>query len=147
MRKFFIGTMMVCLLGAMTIGAVLAWNGSATSQRTATTGSASAQIWNVIDSGNLVVPTGNPIKVADGGIWNDGDIAVFVTSGSVSNAIVTGIGACGLTGSVTVTDGASVAVNATASPLYDVYLTMATGAGDACQAGAITYNLTINVSS
>ena len=147
MRKFLIGTMLVSLLAALAIGGVLAWTGSYTEQQNAATGSASAEIWNVVNTGNLVVPTGDPIKVANGGIYNNSDIPVGVTSGSVSDATVSGVGTCGLTGSVNVTNANNVAVGATASPLYDVYLTMATFASDACQNGAITYNLTINVES
>ena len=147
MRKLLIGTMLVSLLAALAIGAVLAWNGSDTSLENAASGSASAEIWNVQDTGNLVVPTGDPIKVANGGIYNNGDIPVGVTTGSVNNAQVTGVGTCGLSGSVNVTNTNNVAVGATSAPLYDVYLTMATWASNACQNGAITYDLTINVES
>ena len=146
MRKLFIGTILVSLLGAAVIGAALAWTGQAVSTgQTAATGEVSAQVWNVVGTGALVVPTGNWIKVADGGLYNDGDIAVGAVSGSVSNAQVTGVGTCGLSGLVAITDGGKVAVGSTASPLYDVSLAMPTNAGNACQNGAITYDLTINV--
>ena len=148
MRKLFIGTILVSLLGAAVIGAALAWTSQAVSTgQTAATGVASAQVWNVVGTGAKVIPTGNSILVANGGLYNNGDIAVGAVTGSVSNAVVTGVGTCGLSGSVVITNGGMVSVGATASPLYDVYLAMATNAGNACQNGAITYDLTINVSS
>ena len=146
MRKLFIGTILVSLLGAAVIGAALAWTGQATSTgQTATTGEVSAQVWNVVGTGALVVPTGNWIKVADGGLYNDGDIALHAVSGSVSNVWVTNVGTCGLSGSVVITNGGYLSVESTGYPLYDVFLAMPTDAGDACQNGAITYDLTINV--
>ena len=149
MRKLFIGTILVSLLGALAIGAVLAWTGSTTNGtgQSAATGEVSAQVWNVAGTGALVVPTGAPILVATGGLYNDGDIAMGATGGSVSNAVVTNVGTCGLSGSVTVTNGGLLAVGATVAPLYDVYLTMGTGAGNGCQNGAISYDLTIDISS
>jgi hypothetical protein len=148
MRKLFIGTILVSLLGAAVIGAALAWTGKAVSTgQTATTGEASAQVWNVVGTNALVVPTGGWIKVADGGLYNIGDIPVGAVSGSVDNAVVTDVGTCGLSGYVEVIDGYKVPVGSTASPLYNVYLAMPTDAPDVCQNGAITYDLTINVSS
>jgi hypothetical protein len=148
MRKLFIGTILVSLLGAAVIGAALAWTSQAVSTgQTATAGEASAEVWNVIGTGALVVPTGNWIKVADGGLYNDGDIPVSAVSGSVNNAYVTGVGTCGLVGLVEITNGGKVSVGATASPLYNVFLAMPTNASDLCQNGAITYDLTVNVSS
>ena len=146
MRKLFIGTILVSLLGAAVIGAALAWTGQATSTaQPARTGIVSAQVWNVVGTNAPVVPTGQWIKVADGGLSNNGDIALHAVSGSVSNVWVTNVGACGLSGLVQITDGGFVAVGAMASPLYDVSLAMPTNAGNACQNGAITYDLTINV--
>jgi hypothetical protein len=145
MRKLFLGTALTSLMAAVLIGGALAWTGSTSGSSTATAGEVAVAFYDYVQINNPVVPTGNPIKVARGGLTNTGDIQVYVTGGSV-----TGTGnspGCGVTGSVVVTDNNWLAVGESRSNLYDVYLTMATNAHDGCQNAALGYDITINVSS
>jgi len=146
--------MLTSLIGTLVIGAALAWTGTTSSSpQSATAGSVSASVYNYVPTANVVIPTALPIKVGDAGITNSGAIAVNVTGGSVSG-IVTGDGACnayigisGITGSVTVTNAGFVGPSTSFSPLYDVFLTMGTGAPNGCQGQTISFNLTVNVAT
>ncbi|MGE3075405.1 MAG: hypothetical protein AB7N24_16740 [Dehalococcoidia bacterium] len=144
MRKIFLGLMLSSALAAVVIGGALAWTGSTSGSTSALAGNVDVALYNVAGSGNVVVPTGNPIKVADGGITNNGDIPVYVSSGSV---LYTGNPICSTTGSVVVTNNNYIAVGQSYTPLYDVYLTMGVTADDACQNYTLPYTLTINVQS
>jgi hypothetical protein len=150
-RRLFIGTMLTSLLGALVIGGVLAWTGStAATPESATSGVAAAAVYNYVNTpGALVLPTGLDIKVGDAGITNTGNIAVHVTGGTVTNVTynVGNSGACGVTGSVAVTNPNPIAPGASFAPLYDVFLNMPTTAGDICQNNTIGFDLTINVAT
>ena len=145
MRKLFIGTILVSLLGALVIGAVLAWTGSAKGPASATAGSVGVDFYNWVDTGNKVVPNDTWIQVADSGFRNTGNITVHATGGVVSN--IWGAGACNddISGAVNVSDGSSVAAGTTIDDAYDIFLMMGSGAEDACQGATINYDVTIDV--
>ena len=149
MRRLFIGTILVSLLGAAVVGAVLAWTGSTpSSQQNATAGAVSVEVyWNSGDiSGAVVVPDNAWTKVASGGITNTGDIAVHVTGGTVTYN--PGVGPdCLVTGQLDDIVGTSVAKAASVGNLYGVYLKMATTAPDGCQSSPLVYDVVIDVES
>ena len=145
MRKFFLGLMLSSALGAVVIGGALAWTGSADGSSSAQAGKIAVSIYNYNTSvGSKVVPTGNAIKVATGGISNTGDIAVHVTGGTVT---YTGNPICHVSGSVGDVNNVTVNTNTSVPGLYNVYLTMGPGADDACQNYTLPYNVSINVAS
>jgi len=153
MRKLFIGTILVSLLGALAIGAVLAWTGSTTGSSSAQAGSVSVAFYGYDQLSNKVVPNNQWIEVANGGLTNNGDIAVHVradpNAGSVST--ISYANSCGgapyTDGAVNQESGSSVNPGNSADDLYRVYLRAATGLPDACQGQTISYDVTINVES
>ena len=149
MRKLFIGTIVVSLLGALVIGAALAWTGSTTGSGSATAGGVGVTFNNWVPTGNPVVPNDNWIQVADTGFTNTGDITVHATGGSVSGIDVPGGGACNdnLLGAVNVSDGSNVLPGNSIGDAYDVFLKMDTLAEDDCQGDTINYSVTIDVST
>ena len=155
MRKLFIGTLMVSLLGALVIGAVLAWTGTTpASSRTATAGNVVVSVyWSTGDTGNKVVPTNQWIEVAKAGISNTGDIDVHVRAdpnagsiGAISYSPSCG-GADNTSGRVVLLNGGNVPTNSSAGDLVSVQLAADTGLEDACQGATINYDVTINVES
>lgn len=144
MRKLFAGTIALFLLAAVGIGGAFAWTGSTSGSGQADAGQVSVQLYAYNATGNKVVPTGNAIHVARAGITNMGDIGVHVTGGSVS---YTGNPICQVSGSVSVINGGTVGVGGSAGDLFDVYLTMGTGADDSCQNNSLPYDVTITVAS
>ncbi len=157
MRKLFIGTMVVCLLGALTIGAVLAWNGSATSPRSATAGSVSIAFNSYAPTANPVIPNDTDILVATTGFTNNGDIAVKPNAVSPGSASVTGTSAgsnCTAGNFLTPrpntvgTNGGYVGPAGTSGgDAFHVHVQMKSGAVDACQGVTIDYSVTINVTT
>jgi len=145
MRKLFIGTILVSLLGAAVVGAALAWDGSASSTQTATAGEIHAYAYDFVGTGALVVPTNSWIEVGSIGLGNDGDITLHATSGSVGN--ISYAGECQLSGKVDVANGGDVLVGQAFGGLYDISLAMGTGAINNCQNATISYDLTLNFSS
>jgi hypothetical protein len=154
MRKLFIGTMVVCLLGALAIGAVLAWTGSTTSSRSATAGTVSIDFHNYTPTANPVIPNATDIEVARTGFTNTGDIAVMPRASNPGSANVTGTsaGGCDTTNFNTprnnAVGGSSGYVNPgndSGDDAFRVYLNMKSGAADACQGATISYDVTINV--
>jgi len=154
MRKLFIGTLMVSLLGALVIGAVLAWTGSTTDSSSAQAGSVSVAFYGYDQTANKVVPNDQWIEVANGGLTNNGDIPVHVRAdpnagsvGSISYSPACG-GSANTLGAVNQASGSTVNVGASVDdPLYRVYLKADTGLPDACQGATISYDVTINVES
>jgi hypothetical protein len=154
-RKLFIGTMAVCLLGALTIGAVLAWTGSTTGSGSATAGSVSIDFHNYAASANLVIPNDTDIEVARTGFTNNGDIKVKPDAGNPGSASVTSTSkpvACDTSNFASPrpnTVGTSTAyVNPgsdSGDDAFRVYVQMKSGAVDACQGVTINYAVTINV--
>jgi hypothetical protein len=145
MRKLFIGTILVSLLGAAVIGAALAWDGSATSTQSATTGGIHAYAYDFVGTSALVVPTDSWIQVGSIGLGNDGNITLHATSGSVGN--ITYAAACALSGKVDVANGGDVLVGNQYGGLYNISLAMGLGADNSCQNQTISYDLTLNFSS
>lgn len=147
MRKLFIGTIVVSLLGALVIGAALAWTGSAKGPASATAGTVGVEFYNWQPTGNPVIPNDSYIKIADSGFHNTGDIAVHATGGLVDNIWVAGASACNddISGAVNVSDGSAVAPGGYIADAYDIFLYMGAGAEDSCQGATINYDVTINV--
>jgi len=147
MRKLFIGTIVVSLLGALVIGAALAWTGSAKGPASATAGTVGVAFYNWVPTGNLVIPNDTYIKVADSGFTNTGNITVHATGGLVGNIWETAGGACNdnITGAVNVSDGSNVLPGNSIADAYDVYLKMDSSAEDSCQGATINYDVTIDV--
>jgi len=145
MRKLFIGTIVVSLLGALVIGAALAWTGSAKAPVSATAGTVGVAFYNWVPTGNLVIPNDTYIKVADSGFTNTGNITVHATGGLVDN--IWGAGDCDndISGSVNVSDGSAVAPGYSIADAYDIFLYMGSGAEDSCQGVTINYDVTIDV--
>jgi len=145
MRKLFIGTILVSLLGALVIGSVLAWSGSKSGSASATAGSVGVDFNNWVNTGSLVVPNDTWIKVADSGFTNTGNITVHATGGLVSN--IWGAGACNddIAGAVNVSDGSNVAPGNSIADAYDIFLMMGSGAENSCQGATINYDVTIDV--
>ena len=155
MRKFFIGTMVVCLLGALTIGAVLAWTGSTSGSNSATAGSVSIAFDSYTPTANLVIPSGTDILVANTGFANNGDIKVKPRAGNPGSASVTGTSkpvACDATNfntprsnTVGVNTGYVDPASSSGGDAFRVYVNMKPAAVDACQGVTIDYAVTINV--
>lgn len=151
MRKLFIGTMMVCLLGALAIGAVLAWNGSTpASPQTATAGEVDVSVyWVSGGTGNEVVPTNQWIEVAKAGINNTGDVDVRVRASAGSVGSISYSSACGgannTSGQVVRIDPTYVPAGAWAGDLVKVELKADANLEDECQGDTINYDLIINV--
>ena len=149
MRKLFIGTILVSLLGAAVIGAALAWTGSVTGGGDATAGTVGVAFynWNAISS--VVVPNAADIKVAETGFSNTGNITVQATGGSVPSINVPAATVCNgyLSGSVQVAHGDWVSPGSSIGYAYDVFLKMNADAPDDCQGKTISYDVTINVKS
>ena len=155
MRKLFIGTILVSVLGALVIGAVLAWLGSETSSRTANAGSVTIAFNNYTPSGNLVIPNDTDIEVARTGFKNTGDIKVKPNAGIPGSATVTATSAgsnCFPTNFLTPRNNAVgnhtgyVIPDATSGgDAFRVYVRMKSGAAEGCQGVTISYDVTINV--
>jgi hypothetical protein len=144
MRKLFIGTILVSLLGAAVIGAALAWTGSASDTENASAGQIHAYPYGFAGTGNKVVPTGQWIEVGTIGLHNDGDIALHATGGSLTPR---DLASCHLTGAVNVENNGTVGVGEEYGGLYSLWLQMATDAANGCQNQTITYDLVLNFSS
>lgn len=155
MRKFFIGTMLVSLLGALVVGAVLAWTGSTSGSSTASAGSVSIAFDSYTSTGNKVVPNDTNIMVAYTGFTNNGAISVKPDASNPGSATVTGTNSAscgsGEFNAGTVTVGANngyVAPSATSGgDAFDVWLNMKGAANQACQGETIYYNVTVNVTT
>jgi hypothetical protein len=145
MRKLFIGTIVVSLLGALVIGAALAWTGSVNGSSSATAGTVGVAFYNWAPTGNLVIPNDSYIKVADSGFTNTGNITVHATGGLVGT--IWGAGACDddISGAVNVSDGSAIAPGGSIDDAYDIFLKMSSGAEDSCQGATINYKVTIDV--
>lgn len=155
MRKLFMGTILISLLGALVIGAVLAWTGSTPAlPRSATAGNVVVAVnWDSGGTGNKVVPTNAWIEVAKAGITNTGDIDVHVQAnpnagsvGSIGYSPSCG-GSDNTTGQVIRTSNANVPTGTSVADLVSVQLKADTGLEDACQGATVNYDLTINVES
>jgi hypothetical protein len=154
-RKLFIGTMLVCLLGALAIGAVLAWTGSASTSNSATAGSVSIAFHNYATTANLVIPNDTDILVATTGFTNNGDIKVKPRASDPGSASVTSTSkpvACDTTNfsfprpnTVGANNGYVNPGSDSGNDAFRVYVQMSSGAVDACQGVGINYNVTINV--
>lgn len=144
MRKYFLGLMISSALGAIVIGSALAWTGSGSwNGGSGQAGSVSITLTDWAPTGNKVIPTGNPILVGTVGFLNNGDVTVHATPGGT--ATTTGPYASCAVGSVTVLNNGDVAPSAQYGGLVGVYLTMPTGASDACQGQSLPFDLTVTV--
>jgi hypothetical protein len=144
MKKLFIGTILVSLLGAAVIGTALAWTGSASDSESATAGQIHAYAYGFVGTGAKVVPTDSWIQVGSIGLHNDGDITLHATTGSSVGMISPNW--CNLSGAVNVVNGGDVKVGEEYGGLYDIFLMMGSGANNACQNQPISYDLTLNFS-
>jgi hypothetical protein len=150
MRKLFIGTMVVCLLGALTIGAVLAWTGSTPAKKYNTqTGSVCAAIYGESYTGNQVYPTGSAIGVLRGGFSNctsSPGISLSLYDANPGDVAINSPGGCSLSGDVAMLSDETVSPgNTTTADRWEAQITMGAGAPNACQGQTIDYDVTINV--
>jgi hypothetical protein len=150
MRKLFIGTILVSLLGALVIGTVLAWTGSTPAKKYYTaTGTVCATISGEHYTGNQVYPTGSPVGVLRGGFANcttSPGINLSLYDANPGDVAINSPGGCSLSGDVAMLSDEWVAPGyTTTADRWEAQITMGTGAGDGCQGQTIDYDVTINV--
>jgi hypothetical protein len=150
MRKLFIGTIVVSFLGALVIGAALAWTGSTPAVEYNTlTGSVCAAISGDHYTGNQVYPTGNPTGVLRGGFTNctsSPGINLSLYDANPGDVAIYSPGGCSLSGDVAMLSDELVAPgNSTTADRWEAQITMGSGAPNACQNQTIDYTVTINV--
>jgi len=151
MRSVFQVTFVTSLVAALAVGGVLAWTGSAVGSSSATAGSISVAFYGYDLTSNKVVPNNGWIEVANGGLTNNGDIAVHVRADPNAGSVpaISAAGGCSdnILGAVNLWNGATVAPGGSVDDLYRVYLKMDPNAEEGCQNTVISYDVTINVES
>ncbi len=154
MRKLFMGTLITSLLGALVVGAALAWTGSAVENYNTSAGTLSVALYSVDATGNAVYPTASAIYVLQGGIQNNTPanpgIAVSVQTGGAAGsvAVVSTTDGCQgyLSGDVDLLNSSFVGPGGgNADNLWAAWLSMAENAPDICQGDTININVTVNV--